>query len=894
MTDKRREAMRRYRELAVQCERRLHAKRTGRPSTTRPSSSFANPAKPSTPCRPPPTPPPDFHAGVDCLLVTSLLEQQQRYAFAASVVAEVCNVVQPITAPAEVTSATTSFEAEADDADASTTLGNVSDITTDQPTEENDDLHSVGRNDGDTNDGDRESVSSDSSSPHTATYVLNVPTDSQAAPSGDLTDQEQELVDDAATRPPLIRSNSYTLLTPSPAFLKHLQSQGLCLNDSRPSSSGETDAVVKPPTPPTPLISVHSESHVKPTAEQLRTFRPTSAMRHGSCGSLATGTSKAPAAVVVTKTTGTPPCQRTRRPSFERIYGAKGPANPIKKVTPSASQLQLQRLRRLYDPKSGTPKTTVRPQSMATGVNVPDPIAAPVSPSTGRTSLTRTPPAQQSSASVATSTEDNSSTSTTNLMQLIARMEADRRHQMDELIARQELEQQRQQAAFMQQQQLLVQQITAHCTSMIDQLAKQQQAAVAVSPMQSQSAAPAAIVDAGAEDVNNITCISSSTLSLSAGTLLDPSIGQRPKTTQRRLFADARQAADEASCSREWRAATRINACVRGYLTRRLFRTEDVQTVVQVIRDTLLFVVDLYREQQHQQANGGPVVSKSAVLSETDANLRRSLLKQVCEKCVLNYIHLISNDTPFSAERLLLHAARHLHPQIGVRSHGDHRHRSSHPVPAPGQRGRSSSDSLCAPKILCDHNHPYEYAASRGGGLASAPVQSGQGYAVSISRARPASKRTLIVFTTSLQLPHEHCGHTLRKHVPLARAQPAAVVVNNAPVPVIGRIAKWCGQFVEHGLKCVVAQDITTFYLVIEEPSQWDMQGTCFHYIFVHIQNNTNKQNCISKLAAFITNVHIPEAEQSSSLVTPKPTAAATTLHRIVPSILLHTAPQRQ
>lgn len=649
MTDKRREAMRRYRELAIQCERRMHAKRTGRPSTTRPSSSISDPAKLSTSRCPTSTPPPDFHTGVDCLLVTSLLEQQQRYAFAASVVADVCNEAQlqnaPTEAPTGTASANTSFELDADDGDASTTLGNVSDITTDQPTEDNDESDYVARNGDDTNDGDRESESSDSSSPNTATYVLNVPTESQPAASDSLTDQEKELVDDATTRPRLIRSNSYTLLTPSPAFLKHLQSHGLCLNDSRPSSAEETGAAVRPPTPPTPpapVISVHSESHVKPTAEQQRTFRPTSAIRHGSCGSLATGTGKSTSAVVSTKPTGAPTGQRTRRPSFERIYGAKIPANPIKRATPLANQQQLQRLRRLYDPKSGTPKTSVRPQSVAAGGHVPDPIDTSVSPSksatsgftsvaSGRSSLTRTPPVQLTSASVATSTDDNTNSSatvsTTNLMQLIARMEADRRHQMDELIARQELEQQRQQAAFMQQQQLLVQQITAHCTSMIDQLAKQQQSVVG-SPLEPQPAT--AVLVAGAMEVNNSNSTSSSTLSSNPGTMLDLPRDRRPRAPQRRLFAEA-QPADEASRASEWRAATRINASVRGYLTRRLFRTEDVQTVVQVIRDTLLFVVDLYREQQHQQANGCPMVGKSTVLSDTDAKLRRSLLKQVNE-----------------------------------------------------------------------------------------------------------------------------------------------------------------------------------------------------------------------------------------------------------------------
>ncbi|KAI8033502.1 hypothetical protein M5D96_013734 [Drosophila gunungcola] len=46
---------------------------------------------------------------------------------------------------------------------------------------------------------------------------------------------------------------------------------------------------------------------------------------------------------------------------------------------------------------------------------------------------------------------------------------------------------------------------------------------------------------------------------------------------------------------RQW-AASRINAGVRGFLVRRLFATEQVQRIVQTIRDTLIFVLNLHLE----------------------------------------------------------------------------------------------------------------------------------------------------------------------------------------------------------------------------------------------------------------------------------------------------------
>lgn len=91
MTDKRRQTMRRYRELAVQCERRLQTKATGSLAAKRTPSSSADATHVNTSNRQAPSLPSDFQ-GVDCLMVTSLLDQQQRYAFAASVVADVCGV----------------------------------------------------------------------------------------------------------------------------------------------------------------------------------------------------------------------------------------------------------------------------------------------------------------------------------------------------------------------------------------------------------------------------------------------------------------------------------------------------------------------------------------------------------------------------------------------------------------------------------------------------------------------------------------------------------------------------------------------------------------------------------------------------------------------------------
>lgn len=52
----------------------------------------------------------------------------------------------------------------------------------------------------------------------------------------------------------------------------------------------------------------------------------------------------------------------------------------------------------------------------------------------------------------------------------------------------------------------------------------------------------------------------------------------------------------DAVSEKETRAATIITAYARGFLTRRLFRTARVQNIVKTIRDTLLFILDIHYE----------------------------------------------------------------------------------------------------------------------------------------------------------------------------------------------------------------------------------------------------------------------------------------------------------
>lgn len=93
---------------------------------------------------------------------------------------------------------------------------------------------------------------------------------------------------------------------------------------------------------------------------------------------------------------------------------------------------------------------------------------------------------------------------------------------------------------------------------------------------------------------------------------------------------------EETPCFRsgvQHHAASVINAYARGYLTRRLFQTDRVQKVVQIIRDTLLFILDLHHEK----------TARRQIRSPADVQLKRTLLHQLTSACY--QLHEIFFDT---------------------------------------------------------------------------------------------------------------------------------------------------------------------------------------------------------------------------------------------------------
>ncbi|XP_023035367.1 uncharacterized protein LOC6649043 isoform X1 [Drosophila willistoni] len=101
-----------------------------------------------------------------------------------------------------------------------------------------------------------------------------------------------------------------------------------------------------------------------------------------------------------------------------------------------------------------------------------------------------------------------------------------------------------------------------------------------------------------------------------------------------RKVASPNRTTQEVNDMEKHLAACRITAAVKGYLVRRLFRTEQVQRVVQTIRDTLIFVLNL-----HLETYG------SSLEQEEPANIRLKarLLQQLCSAS--RTLHLIFFQT---------------------------------------------------------------------------------------------------------------------------------------------------------------------------------------------------------------------------------------------------------
>lgn len=95
-------------------------------------------------------------------------------------------------------------------------------------------------------------------------------------------------------------------------------------------------------------------------------------------------------------------------------------------------------------------------------------------------------------------------------------------------------------------------------------------------------------------------------------------------------------------------ASTIITSHVRGYLVRRLFATECVQSIVQTIRDTLLFVLDVQEESEKNNNKYDP----------SDIKLKAQLLQSLSSSCYS--LHRIFFDNSLKDRLLIIGRDREL------------------------------------------------------------------------------------------------------------------------------------------------------------------------------------------------------------------------------------------
>uniref|UniRef100_A0A1A9WVP0 Uncharacterized protein n=1 Tax=Glossina brevipalpis TaxID=37001 RepID=A0A1A9WVP0_9MUSC len=94
------------------------------------------------------------------------------------------------------------------------------------------------------------------------------------------------------------------------------------------------------------------------------------------------------------------------------------------------------------------------------------------------------------------------------------------------------------------------------------------------------------------------------------------------------------------------KAATKINAYARGFLVRRLLRTEQIQRIVRTIRDTLIFVLNLHFEtcENPDEANEPENIKLKARLLQQLTSASRSLHSYFFELSIKDRLDIIAQD----------------------------------------------------------------------------------------------------------------------------------------------------------------------------------------------------------------------------------------------------------
>uniref|UniRef100_A0A1I8N115 IQ calmodulin-binding motif protein n=1 Tax=Musca domestica TaxID=7370 RepID=A0A1I8N115_MUSDO len=107
-------------------------------------------------------------------------------------------------------------------------------------------------------------------------------------------------------------------------------------------------------------------------------------------------------------------------------------------------------------------------------------------------------------------------------------------------------------------------------------------------------------------------------------------------------------------------AATTINAYARGFLVRRLFKTEQIQRIVQTIHDTLIFVLNLHLEtcENPNEANNPTNIKLKARLLQQLSSATQTLHLVLFQTSIKERMEIIAQDRKRIKHKLLMTMSR--------------------------------------------------------------------------------------------------------------------------------------------------------------------------------------------------------------------------------------------
>lgn len=418
----------------------------------------------------------------------------------------------------------------------------------------------------------------------------------------------------------LIRSNSYTLDTPSPLLLQLMEANGINANESKPTqpktttSSSQPSLTAKESRTLLPVKQAWTKStaqSTKPTVARKSISPASSAREHPKKDS------DKPKASLQHKKCAT---ARNQESALRSIYGAQSTARATTKLKkPDSARTSL----------SGTLTARVEKPSIPNSIPVID-------------------------------------ANTEEVERILKLIEVQHRTQMNALIERQRDEQRRMQEEFAQQQELLVKQISnlvlsapqsadgSYASHLSKSITLNDTSMISTDNQNNTARTDSLLYDADDDDDNNISHTPGGHDQNGNCSRIDRS-QPTPECMRRLVYYDDNQLVsaelDESNKSTSSdatvdpcrvQAATTITAYAKGYLTRRLFRAVKVQNIVKTIKDTLLFILDIHFENPTSNDSPADLKLKTHLIQQVCTNTCRALLRTYPnEFCQYDFDHFL-------------------------------------------------------------------------------------------------------------------------------------------------------------------------------------------------------------------------------------------------------------